>query len=75
MKAYIVGIIDPLTEFNFAKYIEYGAKKLRHGNQMSCVPPTMYARRFYRFMEQIFVLDPEERSRSETEGNQREQNP
>ena len=42
-KAYIIGIIDPLTAFNCQKKAEYNFKKLKHGVEMSCVPPPMYS--------------------------------
>lgn len=40
---YIIGVIDPLTCFNFQKQVEYSAKWLKHGTSMSCVPPNIYA--------------------------------
>ena len=42
-RAWVIGIIDPLTGFNFKKGIEYNFKRLRHGHDMSCVPPDIYA--------------------------------
>jgi hypothetical protein len=38
-KAYIMGIIDPLTGYTCRKKAEYLFKSCRHGNNMSCVPP------------------------------------
>ena len=49
-KAYIVGVIDPLTGFTLAKNIEYRAKRLKHGLNASCVPPNIYAERFKTFI-------------------------
>ena len=36
---YQIGIIDPLTNFNAKKNIEYTLKRCRFGHRMSCVPP------------------------------------
>ena len=52
---YQMGIIDPLTNFNAKKNIEYSAKRCRFGHRMSCVPPQIYANRFMGFMKEIFV--------------------
>ena len=49
-RAWVIGIIDPLTGFNFKKGVEYRCKRLRHGHDMSCVPPPVYADRFKTFM-------------------------
>ena len=49
-RAWVIGIIDPLTGFNFKKGVEYNLKRLRHGHDMSCVPPEIYAQRFKDFM-------------------------
>ena len=49
-RAWVIGIIDPLTGFNFKKGVEYNLKRLRHGHDMSCVPPDIYAQRFKDFM-------------------------
>ena len=49
-KAYTVGIIDPLTDYDFKKSIEYHIKRIYHKNH-SCVPPVMYADRFKSFIE------------------------
>ena len=51
-RAWVIGIIDPLTGFNFKKNLEYRGKRLRHGTEMSCVPPPLYAERFKDFMEE-----------------------
>jgi len=53
-KAYIIGVIDTLTSFNFVKKAEFGFKRCRHGNQMSCVPPPQYEQRFTKFMTECF---------------------
>ena len=42
-RAWVIGIIDPLTGFNFKKSLEYRGKRLRYGHEMSCVPPHIYA--------------------------------
>ena len=49
-RAWVIGIIDPLTGFNWKKGIEYRFKSIRHGTDMSCVPPDIYAQRFKDFM-------------------------
>ena len=49
-KAYLVGIIDPLTKFTGRKEAEYQLKRIKSGNSMSCVPPEEYAARFCRAM-------------------------
>ena len=49
-KAYVVGVIDPLTGFTCAKNIEYKVKRLKHGFNASCVPPDIYAQRFKSFI-------------------------
>ncbi|CAI2385000.1 unnamed protein product [Moneuplotes crassus] len=52
---YIVGIIDTLTNYSTLKQLEYYFKRCKHGHKMSCIPPTMYAERFYDFMvEKVF---------------------
>ena len=49
-KAYVIGIIDPLTGFTFKKGMEFRFKQLRYGMEMSCVPPDEYSKRFSDFM-------------------------
>jgi hypothetical protein len=49
-KAYLIGIIDPLTGFTLAKSAEYHFKRLKHGLTASCVPPRLYAERFKDFI-------------------------
>lgn len=49
-KAYLIGIIDPLNGYTLVKKLEYFAKRLKHGNNMSCIPPQQYAERFKHFM-------------------------
>lgn len=56
-RAWIIGIIDPLTGFNLQKKLEYSYKRTRYGNQMSCVPPKQYGVRFITFMNQILKFD------------------
>ena len=50
-KTYIVGIIDTLTGFTTIKNLEYQFKKIKHGHEMSCVPPNVYGERFKKFIE------------------------
>lgn len=50
-KAYLLGIIDPLTKFTMKKEAEYHLKRIKHGETMSCVPPDQYAGRFHRAMK------------------------
>ena len=45
-KAYLLGIIDPLTYFGMAKNAEYKAKAAVKGAGISCIPPDAYAVRF-----------------------------
>ena len=52
---FTMGIIDPLTNFNAKKNIEYMVKRCRFGHRMSCVPPDRYATRFMDFMREILV--------------------
>jgi len=47
--------------------MEYAAKRCRHGTRMSCVPPTIYARRFYDFMEEIFDVKIDDKEYSDDE--------
>lgn len=51
-KAYLIGIIDPLTKFTMRKEAEFQLKRIKHGETMSCVPPDLYAGRFSRAMKQ-----------------------
>ena len=53
-KAYVIGIIDPLTGYDFQKTVEYNFKKL-YQNDQSCVPPDIYARRFKEFMTESIL--------------------
>ena len=56
--AYVIGIIDPLTGFDFGKRMEYSMKKI-YQNGASCVPPDLYALRFKDFMNEA-ILSKEE---------------
>ena len=58
-RAWLVGFIDPLNEYDYTKMAEYYAKKPMHGTDMSCVPPELYAPRFKDFMSSILVEDPQ----------------
>lgn len=53
-KVWLCGIIDPLNNYDYYKQAEYYAKtvKTMGKNGMSCVPPSIYAPRFYNFMTQ-----------------------
>lgn len=42
-KAYLMGIIDPLTGFTCLKSVEYNFKRIKHGHNASCIPPVPYA--------------------------------
>ena len=65
-----MGIIDTLTEFGGKKKGEYTLRAIfQNSKTVSCVPPTYYGDRFYKFMnENVFVekqkTDSEKRSRS-----------
>jgi 1-phosphatidylinositol-4-phosphate 5-kinase len=53
-----MGIIDIFTEYNGLKKLEYLYKSVKHqSNQMSCVPPEIYANRFVDFMKKCLVVD------------------
>lgn len=48
---YYFGIIDILTNYNFAKKMEYCFKTIRYcSHQMSCIPPDEYQQRFINYM-------------------------
>ena len=55
-KAYVIGIIDPLTGYDFGKSVEYTFKKL-YQNGQSCVPPDVYAERFRAFMAESILTN------------------
>lgn len=49
---YYLGLIDFLQPFNTRKYAEYQLKALVYNRRtFSCIPPTVYADRFLRFMD------------------------
>ena len=58
-KAYVIGIIDSLTDYDFTKKSERALKRVRFGNVqteegypgVSCCPPDVYAERFKNFAE------------------------
>lgn len=51
---YYVGIIDILTEFKSFKTLEYLSKSIFYCSQdMSCVPPLKYKKRFYDYINSI----------------------
>lgn len=51
---YYVGIIDILTEFKSTKTIEYLFKSMLYCSQeMSCVPPNKYKKRFFEYISNI----------------------
>ena len=66
-KAYVIGIIDSLTEYDMKKKGEYALKKVRYGSPMtpegfpgsSCQNPEIYSERFKKFVETNFVQEPE----------------
>jgi len=49
-RAWLIGVIDPLNGYTFVKKVEYFVKRCKHGNNMSCIPPQLYATRFKHFM-------------------------
>lgn len=57
-RAWLIGFIDPLNQYDYTKQFEYYAKVPQHGNTMSCVPPALYAPRFKEFMISILTEDP-----------------
>jgi hypothetical protein len=57
-RAWLIGFIDPLNQYDYTKKFEYYAKMPQHGNTMSCVPPGLYAPRFKDFMSSILNEDP-----------------
>ena len=62
-KAYVIGIIDSLTDYDFTKKGERALKAVRFGNirtsegfpACSCCPPDIYAERFKNFAEKHFL--------------------
>jgi 1-phosphatidylinositol-4-phosphate 5-kinase len=50
---YFTGIIDMLTQFNSKKKVEYFFKFFVYKDEMSCVPPNLYAERFLNFIESV----------------------
>jgi len=50
---YFTGIIDMLTQFNSKKRAEYFFKFFVYKDEMSCVPPNLYAERFLNFIESV----------------------
>jgi hypothetical protein len=57
-RAWLVGFIDPLNQYDYTKQFEYYAKVPQHGTTMSCVPPALYSPRFKDFMASILIEDP-----------------
>ena len=53
-KIYFIGIIDILTFYGMTKKMEYTVKKIRFGDQASCIPPKPYGERFISFMKKAF---------------------
>ncbi|EAR82478.2 phosphatidylinositol 4-phosphate 5-kinase (macronuclear) [Tetrahymena thermophila SB210] len=51
---YHFGIIDILTCFNSKKKIEFLAKRIALGPDISTIPPQQYAARFIQFIENMF---------------------
>ena len=50
-KAYVLAIIDCLTDYNCKKKAEYAFKCVTScSKKMSCVPPSDYATRFFNFL-------------------------
>lgn len=66
-KAYLLGIIDPLTKFTLRKEAEFQLKKMRHGYEMSCVPPDAYATRFRSSMKQYIQLVSKQKAKEQQE--------
>lgn len=58
-RAWMMGIIDPLTSFNTQKKLEYYYKTLKYrgSTKASCVPPEAYACRFTNFMSGILKFE------------------
>lgn len=65
-KVWLCGIIDPLNNYDYYKQAEYYAKtvKTMGKNGMSCVPPSIYAPRFYNFMTQKVIGKEAESNKS-----------
>jgi hypothetical protein len=60
-KAYVMAIIDALTEYDCKKKCEWILKRVRYcGNSMSCVSPKTYSKRFVEFCDTIFVAESTE---------------
>ena len=45
-KAYVIGVIDPLTAYGFIKVVEFWYKKNKYDGRQSCIPPDQYCARF-----------------------------
>lgn len=58
-EVYFIGIIDILIFFDAGKRAEHGIKGIIYGDEMSCVPPDIYAQRFCSFTAKVFET-PEE---------------
>jgi hypothetical protein len=50
-----MGIIDTCTDFGTFKFLESNFKRCFQGKGVSCVKPSLYAKRFYEFLEQQFA--------------------
>ena len=54
---FLIGIVDYLTEYTFAKRMETLGLKVKTCNKnvnSSCQPPDTYAKRFYEYMQEVF---------------------
>ena len=59
-KIYYLGIIDILTQYDFAKKTEHLCKMLRYcSEEMSCIPPNKYKVRFINYMTNTVFDDKE----------------
>ena len=55
-----MGIIDTLTNYGTKKVFENLGKSIIHdGKAISCIPPDRYAKRFYEFMINVVIAQPE----------------
>ena len=60
MYVYSVGLIDYLKHYGFDETIEHSVKAFKakgESNLMSCVPPKIYAERFFHFMQDSVITN------------------
>ena len=51
-----------MYNYRTRKKLEYCIKGIKHGQEMSCIPPVPYSNRFQRYMDTIFTEPAEHNS-------------